>query len=266
MTTAPERRTNDARDNDATSFLLKLSSELKKLSAGITRISKEKSPKRRSELLTELSSCLRDLGAESAEAQRISEIVRRDASAAFLELDAVIRDLCEKKRWRLDGHWPDYFIDLAVPLHVDEKAQVIEINAKAYSTDELELAIAAALRDALSRAASPAKFMAMVVAAYDKLGSPDRTQVAILDVYKQIVIDVQSQKFWRNAASTAFTPFSVDQFRGQLSRMLEAGISGSADGRELRLVPPLNPKDAVFMYQPAERRFGFVGRIEFVRV
>ena len=48
--------------------------------------------------------------------------------------------------------------------------------------------------------------------------------------------------------------------------MLEAGVSTDKNGRELRLIPPLNPKDALFIYQPAERRFGFVGRIEFVRL
>ena len=56
---------------------------------------------------------------------------------------------------------------------------------------------------------------------------------------------------------------SADQFRARLSASLESGVRSAPDGRELRLLPPIDPKDAMFIYQPAERRFGFVGRIEF---
>jgi hypothetical protein len=37
----------------------------------------------------------------------------------------------------------------------------------------------------------------------------------------------------------------------------------TADGRELRLIPPIEPSDSIYLYQPSERRFGYVGRIEF---
>jgi hypothetical protein len=57
---------------------------------------------------------------------------------------------------------------------------------------------------------------------------------------------------------------SMDQFRARLSRALEKTAITTPDGRELRLLPPIDPKHAVFLYQPAEGRFGFVGRIEFV--
>jgi hypothetical protein len=57
---------------------------------------------------------------------------------------------------------------------------------------------------------------------------------------------------------------SMDQFRARLSRALEKAAITTPDGRELRLLPPIDPKHAVFLYQPAEERFGFVGRIEFV--
>jgi hypothetical protein len=57
---------------------------------------------------------------------------------------------------------------------------------------------------------------------------------------------------------------SIDQFRARLSRTLMKNATTVAGNRELRLLPPIDPKNALYLYQPAEGRFGFVGRIEFV--
>ena len=85
----------------------------------------------------------------------------------------------------------------------------------------------------------------------------------MLDVYRALVILAQPARFWRNASRPALFELTIDQFRARLSAALEANTVSTADRRELRLLPPIDPKDAVFVYQPAENRFGFVGRIEF---
>ena len=108
--------------------------------------------------------------------------------------------------------------------------------------------------------------MKKMVEAYDAASAAAKSpNIAILELYRELVIRTQSPRFWRDASSSSFSPLTIAQFRAQFSRMLEAGVSAAPDGRELRLLPPLDPKDAVFMYQPAERRFGFVGRVELSR-
>jgi hypothetical protein len=56
---------------------------------------------------------------------------------------------------------------------------------------------------------------------------------------------------------------TLEQFRARISRMLEANVLKTKTGRELRFYPPLDPKDALFLFNPLERRLGFVGRVEF---
>ena len=118
--------------------------------------------------------------------------------------------------------------------------------------------------DLIPRTFSPGGFIAELVAAYDDVSSGRGGQQRMLDVYRVFVIRSQSPRFWRDAHASAFTPIGVDQFRARMARALAAGATTALDGRQLRLLPPLDPKDALFMHQPAEGRFAFVGRIEFV--
>src|SRR5262249_28835784 len=92
-----------------------------------------------------------------------------------------------------------------------------------------------------------------------------RTQVPVFEGYRWFIIRSQRQQFLRDARVSLFTPLTADQFRAGLTRALGEGATETTDGRALRLLPPLDPKDAIFVYQPAEQRFGFVGRLEFVQ-
>jgi hypothetical protein len=88
--------------------------------------------------------------------------------------------------------------------------------------------------------------------------------VPILDVYREVVIQQQSPRFWRDADPQLFVAIGADQFRARLSKMMEIGVTETSDGRSLRLLPPLNPKDGLFMFLPTESRFAYVGRVEFI--
>src|SRR5262249_49873075 len=109
----------------------------------------------------------------------------------------------------------------------------------------------------------PKKFLAEIALAYDQAAGGKGGEVPLLEVYRALVIRSQTGRFWRDARRSGFSEITSDQFRARLSAALDANITAAPDGRELRLLPPINPKDALFLYQPAENRFGFVGRIEF---
>jgi hypothetical protein len=110
---------------------------------------------------------------------------------------------------------------------------------------------------------SPGRFAESLLRAWEAATGSKGGQAPILEVYRWAVIHAQTPKFWRDAKPASFTPLSTDQFRARLAKILESGIT-AIRGRELRLLPPLDPKDAVFVYQPSEARFGYVGRIEFL--
>jgi hypothetical protein len=189
------------------------------------------------------------------------------ASQEFLKIEADLREAGRARGWQIDGQWPDLYVERGILVHVDERARVASVGhsrLRSATVSAIVKALVVQVSTLIPRAFSPPGFIAELVGAYDEVSSGLGGQLAILDVYRVFVIRSQSSKFWRDAHASAFTPISVDQFRSRMARSLAAGATTAPDGRQLRLLPPLDPKDALFIHQPAEGRFAFVGRIEFV--
>jgi hypothetical protein len=252
-------------ESDLEQFCKLLRDNAKKLAGMASRLRKKvDDPTAAARLLSDgapLFAGLADLGSVAVQ---IANECERSAELGFLQLDAAIQEMCAKHKWRMDGQWPDFIVEYGVPLHVDEKERTITIGGSLrVAPGELEKTLATATAGLIPQKFSPPEFLERLQNAYDA-AKTDSTQAPIYDVYRTLVIQQQSSRFWRDAATSLFASMSIDQFRARFSRMLEAGVGTAKDGRELRLYPPINPKDAVFLYQPSERRFGFVGRIEFV--
>jgi hypothetical protein len=196
--------------------------------------------------------------------ERLLAAWRERLTTALLQLEAELRDLCVTKGWRVDGQWPDFIMNLGVSVHVDGEKRIAIVGdvQRPASAGAIAKTLEPRVAELLPKNFAPPRFMESLLRAYDSVGGGSG-QALILDVYRSLVIQSQAPRFWRDARPNLFTPLTIDQFRARLSKSLESGVV-SADGRELRLFPALDPKDAIFMYQPAERRFGYVGRIEFV--
>lgn len=123
----------------------------------------------------------------------------------------------------------------------------------------IEVVLAPLIGALLPRKADVVAFRRGLAAAIDARSS-GAEGAAVDAVYRQLVIDAQTPKFWRNAETEAFSPLTRDQFRARFSWALEAGTT-MEDGRHLRLEPPLRTDDGLFVWQPAERRFAWVGRV-----
>src|SRR5262249_46923244 len=157
----------------------------------------------------------------------------------------------------LDGQWPAFYVERAISVVVDEKQRSVSV-----SEDRLQQATAETVigrlqlmvGDLLPRTFSAQTFMSSLAKAYDRARAGS-TQIPLLSVYRQMVCDQQRPKFWRNARADAFVGMSIEQFRARLSGALEQGVTASSDRRELRMLPPIDPSEAVFLYQPAEGRF-----------
>jgi hypothetical protein len=266
MKAKPAPTVVDSHDSSVGQFCDLLRDSAKKLAGLALRLRKKiDDPRVATRLLSDATPLFEDVAKLGSAAVQIADECEQKAEQGFLQLAATIQDLCAKHNWRLDGQWPDFMIDHGVPLHVDEKQRTIIIGGSTrVGPGELEKELANTTAGLIPQKFSPHGFMQQLQSAYDSAGAGS-AQVPIYDVYRNLVIQQQSSRFWRDAATALFVPMSIDQFRARFSRMLEAGVGTTKDGRELRLYPPLNPKDAVFLYQPLERRFGFVGRIEFVK-
>ena len=190
------------------------------------------------------------------------------ASQGFLRIEADLRDACRARSWQVDGQWPDLYVERGVLVHMSTKDRTATVGRERLRSSNVP-AIMKALEDQVATLIpstfSPSTFIDELAAAYDELTGDGGGQRSLLDVYRVVVIRVQSAKFWKDAHAKSFTPFGVDQLRARLGRALAAGVTSASDGRQLRLLPPLDPRDAVFVHLPTEGRFAFIGRIEFVR-
>jgi hypothetical protein len=184
----------------------------------------------------------------------------------FLEIEAATREAVASRGWHVEGEWPRLYVARGVVLEFDEQNRSFRISDRRINSGTIADVIAMLepqIADLIPKSFSETKFIQSLADAYDDMAAKS-TQVPILDVYRQIVLRQQKPTFWRDARSDAFIGMSVDQFRARLSRVLEKGAVTDAKGREIRLLPPIDPKNAIFLYQPAEGRFGFVGRVELI--
>jgi hypothetical protein len=222
----------------------------------------EADAKTQASLLTALFESLTQSTTLQSTTKVLAEEWERLSAVSFLRLESDLREICDKRDWRLDGQWPDFIINYGIPVRIDESRHTISVDDSVrVSLDELKEALAKLSADLVPKSFSANSFLAKLASIYDRLAT-NGSQVPILDLYKELVIQSQSTRFWRDAATRSFVPLSMSQFRARFSRMLD-GPTATVDGRALRLLPALNPKEAIFLYQPAERRFGYVGRIEF---
>ncbi len=211
------------------------------------------------------------LAALSELAEPMHQLERETAAReeqVILELESRVKESFAQHGWRLDGVWPNLYVERAIPLNVDAVKKVSVIGTRrlpSIAVNDLVQAIQPMIKELIPKDFSPAKFLAELAAAYDSVASRGQLQAQIFDVYQALVIRGQGGRFWRDARSSDFEGMTAEQFRARLSQILGEGGAKSPDGRSLRLLPPLNASDGLYLYQPAEARFGFVGRIEFVQ-
>jgi hypothetical protein len=186
-------------------------------------------------------------------------------SVALLQLESELREICSSRCWRIDGQWPDFFINFGIRVHIKERAKTATVGALRCRAEAIAVAKALEpqVQSLIPGKFSPRTFMEGLLGAYRAVASSSSTQAPIFEVYRSFVIQSQPTKFWRDARAESFTPISLDQFRARLSTTLKDSTIGIS-GLELRLLPPIDSKDGLFLYQPSEGRFGYVGRIEFV--
>jgi hypothetical protein len=214
----------------------------------------------------ELREHLRTLHNLATDLENREKLYAEQADRQFLEFESAVREACGKRAWRVDGQWPTLYIERAVAVEVSEAKQSVLVAGKKIPSVTVEAVVAALeplLLELLPQGFSPTAFMRDLAAIYDSTRH-GCVQLPVFDLYRGLVVNSQPARFWRDARAEGFRGLSADQFRARLTATLEAGVTSAPDGREIRFLPPLDAKDGLFMYQPAESRYGFVGRIEFV--
>ncbi|WP_316395214.1 hypothetical protein [Bradyrhizobium sp. 33ap4] len=232
----------------------------------IVEIDKRASAARLEKRLVSLRQELQALTSLAGELEAMETSWSNRVEREFLEIEASMRDALTSMGWHVDGQWPRFYVARGVAVEFDGQSRSFRVAGRKISDASISDVIRALeplVADLIPSDFSEPKFIQLLADAYDDVAA-ESSQVPILDVYRQFVLRQQKQTFWRDARSGAFVELTMDQFRARLSKALEKGVITDVRGREIRLLPPIDPKNAIFIYQPAERRFGFVGRIEFI--
>ncbi len=192
--------------------------------------------------------------------------LRERAEKEFLEIESGLRAELENLKFRIDGNWPKLFIERAVSLEFFDSSRTAVVGGVKVddpSVPKIISLVRPMVQELLPKSFSSAGFLAKLREAYDSTKSSSK-QVPILDLYRSFVVLSQKPRFWRDAREGSFTGISIEQFRARLSKSLEEIANGGGTASlDIRLLPPLDPKDALFLYLPGEARFGYVGRVEF---
>jgi hypothetical protein len=199
--------------------------------------------------------------------EALIEFLDEAARDNVLRLEADLREALVARGWKVDGQWPRLYVERVVRLEMDQNARRATVGEESFSTlnvHGLVDAVARQLKTLLPDEFTTEEFIETLARCYDTVASSEDRAARIWDVYRSVLIANQPAALWRSGRPSHFRPLSEQTFRACLTRLLESGPTATADGRELKLLPPLRPDDAMFLYLPAEQRFAFVGRMAFV--
>ncbi len=198
---------------------------------------------------------------------KLADDLAKCANDTMLQFDADFREIVSKEGWSLLGQWPEYYVEHLIPVTVDDKNYGVQVG-----TDKMAAIDLTAIRDSIKKQiialrpdkAKLSKFLDDLYAVYSKLLARQPGSVSVWDVYREIVIIRQPIKFWRDADYSTFKSFRELEFRAYLTELLKQNMT-AVSGYDLRLLPPIEKDDFMYIYQPIENRFSSVGRIDFIK-
>lgn len=169
----------------------------------------------------------------------------------------------------LAGHFPSYIVNHHLAVRVSEREGTTHIGTKVLRTIMPESVLAevvAILTVDQKRGFKPSVFIEQLYTAYERatfIGKMSQASapVPVPDVYRELVVVLQSKRFFASPSSATVTEYSRDMFARDLARLVASGSTGTASGRRLHLNPTSQTKDALPIILEGGLRF--VGRIAF---
>jgi hypothetical protein len=184
---------------------------------------------------------------------------------SLLKFEADIHDAFATEGWSFSGQWPNYYVEYFLPVAVHEDSFSVTIGEEKLPTLDLKRVLTSA-KAQLNKLRPDHKallsFLQELHLAHSRLTTQQAPSASVWDVYREIVVQRQPRKLWRDAASSSFRPFRELEFRALLTGLLKANLT-SISGRQMRLLPPVIRDESMYVYQPTENRFCHIGRIEF---
>jgi hypothetical protein len=211
----------------------------------------------------ELPILLTDLEALARRLREWREIEQRSRRARFAEAAAAIG-------WAMAGNWPEPVVQQAVFIVIDEARDSATVNGLplggAPTADRLIAAAAAELAIVEKERSKPEDFVAELRKAYATAGGEPGRGVGVFDILRTMLWLKQSKRFQRDPRRDTFRPYSLAQFRADLTHYLASGAPPVFQGNisyRLEIAAGSFAQDGLFMFLPQTGRLGTCGRITF---
>lgn len=194
--------------------------------------------------------------------------LEEDCRDAILRFEADLREAITLAGHSLTGQWPNYYVQDLIPVVIDKETASITVGGDrvtALKADAVIKSLNSQLKKLVVTKEGLTAFLRDVFEAYKKLTAGKQASVSVWDLYREIVVAKQPRSLWRDASAKNYRPFTEAEFRAHLTALLKANET-TIDSQQLRLLPPISKNESVFIYQPAEKRFAHVGRVEFIPI
>jgi hypothetical protein len=192
----------------------------------------------------------------------------QQAQVETLAFDQELKKLATRNRVSMKGRFPSYVLDEWLIVRVSPEVRTVEVGTKKIKSLLLQRVwpeITAALKAEKSRKVTPDEFIGSCHKAYTRVLSLRKAKIGssipIREIFRELVIVLQSQKFWRSPTRSNFAEYTEEHFSRDLATLMMAGLFVTRDGARMELMPTAFPKEGMPINLAEGVRF--IGHIRF---
>lgn len=175
-----------------------------------------------------------------------------------------------KYGWSVQGSWPEPVVEQVVFVKIDFSRGKAIVNGKPvriFPFNQLIKTIEKERSRLLAEDFDPLEWLDELFNAYERArsarGAAEGEPIPVFDILPLMAWARQKGQFSRNPSEENFVPYSMVQFRAELTRVLALDVTQTKNGHRLEITSGSFSKDTIFMYFPKTRHLGSCGRIAF---
>jgi len=193
---------------------------------------------------------------------------QHEAQAAIASFDQKLRDRCHDNSIIVEGRFPDYILAGFLPIRVNVEKESCDIGGHKHDSMAVFVLwpeIQSLITEEQVRQTDPRAFLELLQRAYLRAlllrGEGKGSPVPIKLVFREVVVLLQPETFWRSPGKHAVVEYREELFARDLARLVKGACYVAKDAARLELRPTSFAKDAVALNVDGATRF--VGSIAF---
>lgn len=201
----------------------------------------------------------------------LKSYTRQACNDAFAAFDVRLNEFCSRENVALDGRSPKYILDGFLKVEIIEnelKCKVGSVEIKSLMFEAVMPTIQNIIHNEKTRLFDKSKFLNEMYLAYVRVTAINNiangSAVPIKDIYPELIIIKQPEKFKKNPIKNNFENYTIDNFKRDLARVIELGSCILPSGKKIEFLPTSFSKEAFPVF--VNGAIQYIGRIAFNEV